>query len=168
MVGIPYDDLDAWKAQYPADVFAAQMEKCGRGFLEGAATLSQAVEFAPQERSVDARRQARYAEVAGVNYLSVANQTRFVVARNERAALKKELAETGANAEKEARIKELTANMIELARNEIELAKRLRRADLEDSCVGFESTNQYWFVPNDLVEKVVSCLDIIERLENGE
>ena len=58
--------------------------------------------------------------------------------------------------------------MIELARNEIELAKRLRRADLEDSCVGFESTNQYWFVPNDLVEKVVSCLDIIERLENGE
>ena len=168
MVGIPYDDLDAWKAQYPADVFAAQMEKCGRGFLEGAATLSQAVEFAPQERSVDARRQARYAEVAGVNYLSVANQTRFVMARNERASLKKELAATGANAEKEARVKELTANMIELARNEIELAKRLRRADLEDSCVGFESTNQYWFVPNDLIEKVVSCLDIIERLENGE
>ena len=55
--------------------------------------------------------------------------------------------------------------MTKYAQSEIELAKRLRRATLEDSCIGFESTNQYWFVPVDLVEKVVSCLDIIENLD---
>ncbi len=27
MVGFPYDDLDGWRAVYPADVFAAQLER---------------------------------------------------------------------------------------------------------------------------------------------
>ena len=166
MVGIPYDDLGAWSGPYPGPVFADQMRKCGQGFLDGAVKLNEALQFSPDAKRVDAQNLARYAEVAGVNFLSVANQTRFILLRDERNALLKEL-ENGADAEKEARVKELAAEMIPIAQTEIELAKRLRKACLEDSCVGFESTNQYWFVPNDLVEKIISCQDIIENLKKS-
>ena len=58
--------------------------------------------------------------------------------------------------------------MAAIVRDEIELAKALRRAAAADSCVGFESTNQYWFVPNDLVEKIISCRQILDELEQSE
>ena len=164
MVGIPYDDLYSWRIPYPEDVFASQMLKCGQGFLVGSEKLKEAAKFSPDAKRVEAQNLARYAEVIGVNYLSVANQTNFIVLRDERNALLQDLAQNGADPDKEARVQALAKEMTKYAQSEIELAKRLRRATLEDSCIGFESTNQYWFVPVDLVEKVVSCLDIIENL----
>ena len=166
MVGIPYDDVAAWTAPYPPLVFAEQMEKCGRGFREGAALLAEAAKNAPDERRVEAERQARCADVAGVVYLSCANQTRFVLLRDERNALRKaENAKNAENGEDASRLAAVEAEMAAIVRDEIELAKALRRAAAADSCVGFESTNQYWFVPNDLTEKIISCRQILEELE---
>jgi len=34
MVGIPYDDLDSWRAIYPPKVFIGQLEKVAAGFQE--------------------------------------------------------------------------------------------------------------------------------------
>ncbi|MBR4832915.1 MAG: hypothetical protein IKU86_01105 [Thermoguttaceae bacterium] len=163
MVGIPYDDVASWTAPYPPLVFAEQMEKCGRGFREGAALLAEAAKKAPEERRVEAERQARCADVAGVVYLSCANQTRFALLRDERLALRK--AENAGNSENAARLTAVEAEMAAIVRDEIELAKALRRAAAADSCVGFESTNQYWFLPNDLVEKIISCRHILDELE---
>jgi len=163
MVGIPYDDVASWTAPYPPLVFAEQMEKCGRGFREGAALLAEAAKNAPAERRVEAERQARCADVAGVVYLSCANQARFVLLRDERNVLRK--AENAENSENAARLAAVEAEMAAIVRDEIELAKALRRAAATDSCVGFESTNQYWFVPNDLVEKIISCRQILDELE---
>lgn len=163
MVGIPYDDVASWTAPYPPLVFAEQMEKCGRGFREGAALLAEAAKNAPPERRVEAERQARCADVAGVVYLSCANQTRFTLLRDERLALQK--AENAENSENAARLTAVEAEMAAIVRDEIELAKALRRAAAADSCIGFESTNQYWFVPNDLIEKIISCCQILEELE---
>jgi hypothetical protein len=160
MVGIPYDDVATWTAPYSPLVFAEQMEKCGRGFREGAALLAEAAKKAPEERRVEAERQARCADVAGVVYLSCANQTRFTLLRDERLTLRK-----AENSEDAARLTAVEAEMAAIIRDEIELAKALRRAALEDSCVGFESTNQYWFVPNDLTEKIISCRQILDELE---
>ncbi|MBQ9799725.1 MAG: hypothetical protein IJO40_07275 [Thermoguttaceae bacterium] len=168
MVGIPYDDVASWTAPYPPLVFAEQMEKCGRGFREGAALLTEAAKSAPAERRVEAERQARCADVAGVVYLSCANQARFVLLRDERIALRKAEEENAGKAEdseKAARLTAVEAEMAAIVRDEIELAKALRRAASTDSCVGFESTNQYWFVPNDLVEKIISCRQILGELE---
>ena len=166
MVGIPYDDVASWTAPYPPLVFAEQMEKCGRGFREGAALLAEAARNAPEERRVEAERQARCADVAGVVYLSCANQTRFTLLRDERIALRK--AENAKNSENAAKLTAVEAEMAAIVRDEIELAKALRRAALEDSCVGFESTNQYWFVPNDLTEKIISCRQILDELEKAK
>lgn len=164
MVGIPYDDLTAWRGPYPPEIFADQIEKCGKGFLEGAESLCGALQYAPKETLEDAQNQVRYAEVAGVNYLSVANQTKFVLLRDQRQQLKQE-AQTDTSNELKAKLRQNALAMKAIALDEIELAKRLRRAQMEDSRIGFESTNQYWFVPNDLVEKIVSCLNIVENLD---
>ena len=166
MVGIPYDDVASWTAPYPPLVFAEQMEKCGRGFREGAALLAEAAKNAPAERRVEAERQARCADVAGVVYLSCANQARFVLLRDERNVLRK--AENAENSENAARLTAIEAEMAAIVRDEIELAKALRRAAAADSCVGFESTNQYWFIPNDLIEKIISCRQILDELEKTE
>ena len=37
MVGFPYDDLNAWRGPYPAEIFASQFEKVARGWLKGLA-----------------------------------------------------------------------------------------------------------------------------------
>ncbi len=151
MVGIPYDDLNAWKGPYPAETFAEQMQKCGEGFLKGAKILKNAAQF---ENKSEAQAQALYAEAAGILYLSCAEQTRFVMARD---ALNNDGEKSGADAVK---------TMLDVAKNELELARALRDLQVRDSTIGFESTNQYWFVTNDAVEKIVSCLYIIDRLEN--
>jgi hypothetical protein len=39
---------------------------------------------------------------------------------------------------------------------ELELAKRLHRLQSRDSRIGFEASNQYYYVPMDLAEKVLS------------
>ena len=165
MVGIPYDDLDAWRGPYPAEVFASQMEKCGRGFLEGGSLLKSAASKAPAEFSNEANKQALYAEFAGSVFRSVANQTRFIILRNERNQLIRKRDEDYFSQDMASRLAEIEAKMINVAEDEIELAKKALEASLKDSCIGFESTNQYWFVPNDLVEKIVSCRDVIRRIE---
>ena len=167
MVGIPYDDLDAWRGPYPAEVFADQMEKCGRGFLEGGALLKAAAFHAPSEFSSEANKQALYAEFAGSVFRSVANQTRFIVLRNERNKSIQERDKNGLSQDMALRLAEIETKMISIVEDEIELAKKALEASLKDSCIGFESTNQYWFVPIDLVEKIVSCRDVIRRIEEG-
>ncbi len=168
MVGIPYDDVDSWRQPYPADVFASQMEKCGRGFIEGSELLRQASNFSPADRVEEAERQALYAEFAGTVFLSVANQVQFIQLRNERIELLKEKASGELLEEKALHLSEIEKRMIEIARDEISLARRALTATLKDSRIGFESTNQYWFAPGDLVEKIISCNDVIRRIEAGQ
>ena len=47
--------------------------------------------------------------------------------------------------------------MIRLLDAEAELAAELLPLTLEDSRIGFESSNQYYYTPLDLVEKVINC-----------
>jgi len=39
MAGFPYDDLNAWRGPYPAEVFASQFEKVSSGWLRGVTEL---------------------------------------------------------------------------------------------------------------------------------
>jgi hypothetical protein len=46
---------------------------------------------------------------------------------------------------------------------EIELAVRLHAVQSRDSRIGFEASNQYYYVPVDLAEKVINCQDLLAR-----
>ncbi|MGC4046666.1 MAG: hypothetical protein QM758_22975 [Armatimonas sp.] len=126
MVGFGYDDLDSWRSVYPPEVFIAQLRKVAEGFLRGAALL---------ERSTHpgVRREAQLIEATALHFASVANQARFVQLRGRPS-------------------RERTALLTDEAR----IARRLLALQSEDSRIGFEASNQYYYVEVDLLEKLVN------------
>jgi hypothetical protein len=46
---------------------------------------------------------------------------------------------------------------------EIALARQLYAIQRRDARIGFESSNQYFYAPLDLVEKVVNCRHLLAR-----
>ncbi len=131
MVGIPYDDLDGWRSVYPPGVFVGQLEGVARGFVKALEGLRAAV-AAPSALLME---EMRFAEVAALHFGSVAAQSRFVVARRagDRATLRA------------------------IADEEAARAVRLHALQSADARIGFEASNQYFYVPLDVVEKVVNC-----------
>lgn len=140
MVGFPYDDLDTWRSIYPVEVFIAQMEKVAVGFHKALETLKSA----PQE--------AGLTEAAAIHFQSTANQARFVQARRK-------LSEAKSPDEASPQLSALA----KILNDEIELARRLHQIQSRDSRIGFEASNQYYYVPEDLIEKVLNCRDLLER-----
>ena len=156
MVGIPYDDLDAWRGPYPADVFITQFEHIAEGFEKALKTLKHSTS-ADQGAATEIQRlhlaqELNVAETAAIHFASTANQARFVQARRALTAAK-------SDAEKRAPLAELERTL----RLENDLARRLYAIQSRDSRMGFESTNHYFYVPLDLAEKVLNCQDLLER-----
>ena len=138
MVGIPYDDLASWRGPYPAEVLASQFAKVADGWSEGVRLWDQV----KGEAAAGDRAEIR---AAGLHFRSVANQVRFILARD-------------GNRREE---------MIRLLDAEARLAEDLVPLTLEDSRIGFESSNQYYYTPLDLVEKVINCEAIRSALTRG-
>ncbi len=155
MVGFPYDDLGSWRAVYPAEIFLAQLEKVAGGFehtLRRLRSDAEQIAATPEQRRVF-ERECGVAEVAAIHFRSSANQVRFVLARQMAADTKD--VEAKAN-----RLKEMKS----VLQSEIALAKRLYEIQSGDSRIGFEATNQYYYVPADLMEKVLNCRNLLDRL----
>jgi len=91
-------------------------------------------------------------EAAALHFRSTANQARFILARRRLQA-------AGSTAEAQAAGVELE----ELLRAEMRLARRLHVLQTRDSRIGFEASNQYYYVPVDLAEKVINCQDLLTR-----
>jgi hypothetical protein len=147
MWGIPYDDVGGWRGPYPPEVFAKQFEKIAQGWVAGIAELRTAVDKSPSGQRAEVAADLRYARAAAIHFQSVANQTRFVMARDALAA---------GNVSREAQLglREMVKRLLE---SEIALARELYSLTLEDSRIGFEPSCQYFYLPLDLVEKVISC-----------
>ncbi|MCC6142260.1 MAG: hypothetical protein IT368_00490 [Candidatus Hydrogenedentes bacterium] len=176
MVGFPYDQLDGWRAVFPPEVFADQFEKVAKGFRETLAKLQEAAPsviarsessvtsvIARSESSSDEAIRAkqatqnfadecRVAEACAIHFQSVANQSRFVMARNALAM---------ATTQEEA--KPHLDTLEQVLQSELQLAKRLFALQSEDSRLGYEASNHYFFVPIDLAAKVVNCTWLLEE-----
>ena len=138
-VAFPYDDLDGWRAPYPPEVFIGQFEKVADGFEAALIKLNAAAEH--EKPSPAFRGELNVAEAAAIHFRSTANLARFVVARNARD----------------------TAAEEHVLKSELALARRLYEIQTHDSRIGFEASNQYYYVPLDLVEKVINCRDLLAR-----
>src|SRR5439155_12706366 len=91
-------------------------------------------------------------EAAAIHFRSVANQSRFVKARRELAS------------SLEAAAREQSRRTMEAAlEQELDLARRLYALQQRDSRLGFEASNQYYYVPLDLIEKVLSCRYLLDE-----
>ena len=142
MVGYPYDDLKAWRSIYPEDAWIGQMAKVRDGFIAGNEKFARLVEsLAGSTRAAAARELGLFRAIEN-HFRSVVDQSRFVQAR-----------ERGDKVE-----------MLACARRELETAKRHLALLRADSRIGYECSNHYFYLPQDLVEKVLNCRDIIDRL----
>ena len=77
-----------------------------------------------------------------LHFRSSADQARFVMARNRADR----------------------AEMSRLAQRELETAKLLLPIVRSDSRIGYESSNHYFYVPQDVREKVLSCRAVLDDL----
>jgi hypothetical protein len=156
MTGLPYDDLTGWRAIYPPEVFAAQLEKVADGFDSALRQLQRrsAAEGTrlSRKQSLELEEECRVAEAASIHFRSTAFQARFVLNRDAlRAATDK--TEAG----------RCLQTLERCLGEELALARRLHTLQSADSRLGFEAANHYMFVPMDLAEKVLNCLDLLER-----
>jgi hypothetical protein len=158
MWGIPYDDLDGWRGPYPPEVFAAQFEKIAEGWRPGIAELQAAVEKAPPDRRNEAQADLRLARAAAINFQSVANQARFVLARDALAS--------PSNTPSPEEAHRLRVEIKRCLEFEIVSARQLFTLTREDSRIGFEPSCQYFYLPLDLVEKVVNCRWLLGHFED--
>ncbi|MBN2309958.1 MAG: hypothetical protein JXR94_13370 [Candidatus Hydrogenedentes bacterium] len=158
MWGFPYDHLDGWRGPYPPDVFASQFQKVADGWRRGIAELQAAVDAAPAERRADAEADLRLARAAAIHFQSVANQARFVSARDA-------LSTPSTTVPPEQRAS-LRAELERCLESEIALARELFALVQEDSRIGFEPSCQYFYLPLDLVEKVINCRWLLEHLDD--
>jgi hypothetical protein len=149
MWGIPYDDVRGWRGPYPPDVLASQFAKVGDGWQVGNAELAQAVALTPANLRAAASEDLLFARAAGIHFQSVANQIRFVQARDTLQATNQGLSE-------ETRT-QLQTQICDILTAEIRLAKELYQLACDDSRVGFEPSCQYFYLPSDLAEKVINC-----------
>ena len=130
MVGIPYDDLKSWRAQYPADIWANQMQKVADGFSRGC----QLMEGIATKKELDLFRAQQ------MHFAESADLARFVVARDSGDLDK----------------------MKEIAQRQLARAKEYWPLVRADSRIGYESSNHYFFTPNDVLEKVLTCREVLD------
>jgi hypothetical protein len=157
MWGLPYDDLDSWRGPYPPAVFIEQFEKVVMGWRAGIAELAMAMQKTPADRRADAEADLRFARAATLHFESVAHQAAFVLARNT-------LARPG-GALPDAERRRLRHEMKRRLESEIALARELHTLVQQDSHIGFEPSCQYFYLPLDLVEKVINCRWLLEQAE---
>ncbi len=167
MVGLPYDAMSSWCAQYPPEVFASQFEKVATGWQEGVEQLRQAVAQTDADHYEWAISELRFAEAAGLHFASVARQVRFILLRNALAEACYPLDTPLTDAQRDAmpqNVATMRTELRSLIEAEIDAAKRLYTLDSADSRIGYEASNHYFYVPIDLIEKVVSCRSILQNL----
>ncbi|MDB5321870.1 MAG: hypothetical protein JWN40_3501 [Phycisphaerales bacterium] len=154
MVGIPYDDLNTWRGPYPAHVFIGQFQKLISGWNTGLAELQAAADNAPLETSAAAHTELRLARAALLHFASVTDQSRFVQTRDA-------LAVPNLSPEKRT---ELQTMLHQLLQDESDRAKELYRLQRQDSRIGFEASNHYYYLPQDLQEKFLNCQQLRETM----
>ena len=155
MVGFPYDDLKSWKAVFPEKVWADQMGKVAAGFEKGCKTLEEGIKQLNGEEKIVVEKELRRAQAVQIHFASVANQARFIMARDAFYA-------STDSTEKKA----LANTMRTLTVDELTLVHRMLPILKKDSYIAFESSNHYYYVPQNLLEKYINLKGVLKWLEN--
>ncbi|MCK5814950.1 MAG: hypothetical protein KAH07_03300, partial [Flavobacteriaceae bacterium] len=156
MLGFPFDDLDKWRGIYPVEVLASQFEKLANGWKKGLPNFEKAITNAklPAYKE-NALEDYRFATAAWIHFKSTANQIRFTMARN--SLLAKDLDQKVI----EAKLKIIKDIVID----EKQLAIKMYQISKEDSRIGYEASNHYYYFPLDFAEKVINCEHILQTYQ---
>ncbi|MEI6579182.1 MAG: hypothetical protein WCN92_06920 [Eubacteriales bacterium] len=137
MVGFPYDDLDGWRSIYPADIFEEQFRRLVDGWKDGLALLRP--HLGKTERFDEF---ARMAFAAYNHFACTLNHIRFVRLRERLES------NPGDSAVK--------AGLLEILADEKALVLAHIKLRCEDSRIGYEASNHYFYSLQDLKEKLLN------------
>ncbi len=152
MLGFPFDDLEQWRGVYPVRILADQFVKLSDEWEKGLPYFKTAMEKAENpEQKNNALEDYRFATTAWIHFKSVSNQIRFIMARDSLRSGELEKNEVETN------IKVIE----DIAKDELQLARQIYLISKEDSRIGFEASNHYYYFPLDFVGKVVNCKYIL-------
>lgn len=154
MVGFPYDDLDSWRSIYPKKVFISQFTKVANGWKAGLDYFKKVLTLTGKDKQKNAEGDWLIAKATYLHFASVANQACFIVDRD--SLLKNDLSDRDKDA--------LKRRINNTLNKEVDLAVELFKITRIDSRIGFEASNQYYYVPQDLIEKVIDCEFVRKRL----
>ena len=134
-------------------MFISQFRKVADGFDRALNALKAGGQGSGSSTEIQAlQSEMGVAEAAALHFRSTANQARFTSLRRAVARMKVARQAEPALAEIE-----------HLLNEEVILARRLYTIQSSDSRIGFEASNQYYYVPIDLMEKVLNCVDLRDR-----
>ena len=155
MVGIPYDDLNSWRSIYPTDLFIAQMQKVASGFETGCVELEKALKLADKKTHPLLQADLTRAKAIQLHFASVVAQATFTNERNKYLS---------------SEDKALKLNSLRLMKASVEEEKKHIKEFLplvlKDPTIGYESSNQYFYVPQDLLEKQINLCYTLEWLKS--
>jgi hypothetical protein len=144
MVNTPYDDFTRWTAGYSDNRkgWIEQMRKVWTGFENADRLWKDAVGKMSGAAAVAGRRDAVVFRAATLHFRTCVDQAEFILARDrgDRAAMKK------------------------YAERELETAREMLALVRADSRLGYETSNRYIYVPNDFLEKILNCRQVIDAL----
>ncbi len=141
----PYDDTEAWRSIYPPEVFETLTKTMSEKWAAGLEKLEKIDPACESGVILDIR---DCAEAAYCCLRAMFVQTRFNRLRGDISGNREEL--------------------ISLAEEEKSLALRLADVQAHDPCVGFESTNHYFYTRSSLLEAALSCAAVIDALRERE
>ena len=143
MVGFPYDDLESWHSPtYSDDIFEPEFGILSEGWGRGCAMLREAAAYVDDVHQKAYKELCRVAEAAFCHFQSTYLQICFVRRRN--AGDK--------------------AGMVAALREESMVTRRLITLLREDSRIGFEASNHYYYNENSLIEKLLNCRRLLSLL----
>ncbi|MEA4890286.1 MAG: AAC(3) family N-acetyltransferase [Clostridiaceae bacterium] len=149
MIGFPYDDLEGWRSIYPEKVFHDQFEKLCEKWEKGIALL----ETATHDPQIEAL--AVVAKALLYHFKSTLLQIRYVRLRNGVPPV------TDIQAFN-SYIK--TSDLRDVIMQERDLAVALWRLMNQDSRIGFEASNHYFYTEGSLKEKVLNCQYLLDHV----
>lgn len=155
--GFAYDEWKVWKSIYPIDVWISQMDKAAAGFEDGVKLLREAYAVAKGKYRKGVETQLNRAEAVRIHLKSSAVQGRFFVARDRYLA-----------SNDEAERAECVAIMRQACHDEQQLIKDMLPLLSKDSSIAFESANQYFYLPIDLVEAYISVDYALQWLDKAK
>ena len=134
-----YDDL-AWTAPFGPSIVAKVFADIASAWQKGLSYLQAALSEAPADKRFEAERDFKISDAAFLYFQSVANQVAFYQLRLKW--------------KQEPRLLEQMRTVVQ---QELRGAERFWAICQADSRVGFEASLQYFYLPLDVLEKIIAC-----------
>lgn len=146
MILFPQDDYKRWVGKYPPEVVQREFSRMASLWEKALPAFRRAVPLAPQHLRERAVEDLAIAETCHIHFRSTANQVEFYLLRDQ------------------PRTVQSRTRMREIAKDEIELARRLYGLARRHSVIAYEASNNYYYRPVDLLEKIVNCRHLLDHV----